>query len=85
MKLQAKLYRAAVYAGAAFSVGVLVMIVGYILIMGVPHLSPELFAWEYNSTNVSMMPAIINTLLMTVISLLVCVPLGIGAAIYLTE
>lgn len=84
-KMQAKLYRAAVYAGAAFSVGVLVLIVGYILIKGVPHLSPELFAWEYNSTNVSMMPAIINTLLMTVLSLLVCVPLGIGAAIYLTE
>ena len=84
-KLQAKLYRAAVYAGAAFSVGVLVLIVGYILIKGVPHLSPELFAWEYNSTNVSMMPAIINTLLMTLLSLLVCVPLGIGAAIYLTE
>ena len=84
-KMQAKLYRASVYAGVAFSVGVLVLIVGYILIKGVPHLSPELFAWEYNSTNVSMMPAIINTLLMTVISLLVCVPLGIGAAIYLTE
>ena len=84
-KMQAKLYRAAVYAGAAFSVGVLVLIVGYILIKGVPHLSPELFAWEYNSTNVSMMPAIINTLLMTLLSLLVCVPLGIGAAIYLTE
>ena len=85
MKLQAKLYRAAVYAGAAFSVGVLVLIVGYILIKGIPHLSPELFAWEYNSTNVSMMPSIINTLLMTLLSLLVCVPLGIGAAIYLTE
>ncbi len=85
VKLQAKLYRAAVYAGAAFSVGVLVLIVGYILIKGIPHLSPELFAWEYNSTNVSMMPAIINTLLMTLLSLLVCVPLGIGAAIWLTE
>ena len=85
MKLQANLYRAAVYAGAAFSVGVLVLIVGYILIKGIPHLSPELFAWEYNSTNVSMMPSIINTLLMTLLSLLVCVPLGIGAAIYLTE
>ena len=84
-KLQAKLYRAAVYAGAAFSVGVLVLIVGYILVKGIPHLSPELFAWEYNSTNVSMMPSIINTLLMTLLSLLVCVPLGIGAAIYLTE
>ena len=85
MKLQAKLYRAAVYAGAAFSVGVLVLIVGYILWKGIPHLSPELFAWEYNSTNVSMAPAIINTLLMTLLSLLVCVPLGIGAAIWLTE
>ena len=84
-KLQARLYRAAVYAGAAFSVGVLVLIVGYILWKGLPHLTPELFAWEYNSTNVSMMPSIINTLLMTVLSLLVCVPLGIGAAIWLTE
>ncbi len=85
MKLQARLYRAAVYAGAAFSVGVLALIVGYILAKGIPHLSPELFAWEYSSTNVSMMPAIINTLLMTLLSLLVCVPLGIGAAIWLTE
>ena len=85
MKLQAKLYRAAVYAGAAISVSVLVLIVGYILIKGIPHLSRELFAWEYNSTNVSMMPAIVNTLLMMLLSLLVCVPLGIGAAIWLTE
>ena len=84
-KVQATFYRSAVYAGAAFSVGVLLLIVGYILIKGIPNLSPELFAWKYNSTNVSMMPAIINTLLMTLLSLLVCVPLGIGAAIWLTE
>ncbi|MBP3647475.1 MAG: phosphate ABC transporter permease PstA [Clostridia bacterium] len=62
-----------------------ILIVGYILIKGIPHLSLELFAWEYNSDNVSMMPSIINTLLMTMISLIICVPLGIGAAIYLTE
>ena len=84
-KLQAKIYRAAVYAGAAFSVGVLALIVGYILVKGIPHLTPELFALKYNSTNVSMTPAIINTLLMTALSLLVCVPLGVGAAIWLTE
>ena len=84
-KLQAKLCRAAVYAGAAFSVGVLVLIVGYILVKGVPNLTPELFAWKYTSDNVSMTPAIINTVLMTMLSLLVCVPLGIGAAIWLTE
>ena len=84
-KIQSKIYRFAVYAGAFFSMAVLVLIVGYILIRGIPHLSAELFAWEYNSNNVSMMPSIINTLLMTAISLIVCVPLGIGAAIYLTE
>ena len=84
-KIQARLCRTAVYTGTAFSISVLVLIVGYILWKGIPHLSPELFAWEYNSNNVSMMPAIINTLLMTLLSLLVCVPLGIGAAIYLTE
>ncbi|MBR2924224.1 MAG: phosphate ABC transporter permease PstA [Clostridia bacterium] len=84
-KVQATFYRSAVYAGTVFSVGVLLLIVGYILIKGIPNLSPELFAWKYNSTNVSMMPAIINTLLMTLLSLLVCVPLGIGAAIWLTE
>ena len=84
-KLQSRIYRFAVYAGAFFSMAVLVLIVGYILVKGIPHLSPELFAWEYNSSNVSMMPSIINTLLMTLISLIVCVPPGIGAAIYLTE
>ena len=84
-KLQSRIYRFAVYAGAFFSMAVLVLIVGYILVKGIPHLSLELFAWEYNSSNVSMMPSIINTLLMTLISLIVCVPLGIGAAIYLTE
>ena len=84
-KTQARAYRIAVYAGAIFSMATLLLIVGYILIKGIPHLSPDLFAWEYNSSNVSMMPSIINTLLMTLISLIVCVPLGIGAAIYLTE
>lgn len=84
-KIQSKIERLAVYAGAFFSMSVLLLIVGYILIRGVPHLKPELFAWEYNSTNVSMMPSIINTLLMTLISLAVCMPLGVGAAIYLTE
>lgn len=84
-KLQAKIYRFAVYAGAVFSIGILIAIVGYILIKGMPHLTPDLFAWEYNSDNVSMTPAIINTLLMTIIALMICVPLGIGAAIWLTE
>lgn len=55
------------------------------MIHGVPYLKPSLFALEYNSDNVSMLPAMINTLEMTLFSLLFAVPLGIGAAVYLVE
>lgn len=82
---KARIMRWAVYIGASFTVFVLASIVGYILIKGIPNLSLDLFAWEYNTDNVSLMPALINTILMTLISLIVAVPLGIGAAIYLTE
>ena len=65
--------------------GVLVFLIGYILIKGVPFLTPDLFKLEYNSDNVSMLPALINTLLMTVLALLIAGPLGIFAAIYMVE
>lgn len=65
-----------------FALGYLIV---YILINGVPHLKPSLFAWTYTSDNVSMLPAIINTLFMTALTLFVAVPLGVFAAIYLVE
>lgn len=74
-----------VLLAALITVGMLGTLVGYVLIKGLPHLKPSLFAWTYNSDNVSMMPAIINTLIMTSISLLISVPFGMGAAIYLVE
>ncbi len=74
-----------VIASAVITVSVLGFLIFYILIHGVPYLNAELFAWEYTSDNASMMPAIINTLIMTVLSLLFAVPLGIFAAIYLVE
>lgn len=70
---------------AVLSVIALVFLIAYILIKGVPNLSPELFAWEYNSENVSCMPAIVNTIIITLLTLLIAVPFGIGAAIYLAE
>lgn len=74
-----------VWAAAAITLIALAFVVVYILVKGIPNLSPSLFEWEYNSDNVSLMPALINTLLMTLISLLLAVPVGIGAAIFLTE
>ena len=71
---------------AAFiTLAALAFVIVYILIMGIPNLTPELFAWEYNSDNVSLMPALINTLYMTALSLLFAVPIGIFSAVYLNE
>lgn len=68
-----------------FTVGITVCLVGYILIKGIPNLTPDQFAWEYNTENVSMLPAIVNTLMMVLLVLLFAVPVGVGAAIYLVE
>ena len=64
---------------------VLFFLIAYILIKGVPHLTLDLFSWTYNSENVSMLPSIVNTFLMTLLSLLIATPLGIFSAIYLVE
>lgn len=83
--LHAKILRSLVYGAALLTVAVLLFIVVYILIKGVPHLSLDLFAWKYNSTNLSLMPALVNTILITLFSLLIAVPLGVFAAIYMVE
>ncbi len=67
------------------TVSVIIFLLAYILIKGIPHITPELFAWEYNSENVSLMPALVNTILMTLVSLVIAAPLGIFSAIYLVE
>lgn len=74
-----------VILAAVITVVTLLFLVGYILISGVPYLKPSLFSIEYNSENVSMLPAIINTVEMVAIALVLSVPFGIGAAIYLVE
>lgn len=71
---------------AVITAAVVLFLIGYILWHGVPNLSlPGIFAWEYNGENQSMTPAIINTLIMTVLTLLLAVPVGVFAAIYLVE
>lgn len=71
---------------AVITAAVVLFLLGYILWHGVPNLSlPGIFAWEYNGENQSMTPAIINTLIMTVLTLLLAVPVGVFAAIYLVE
>ncbi|HAO68531.1 MAG TPA: phosphate ABC transporter permease PtsA, partial [Ruminococcaceae bacterium] len=70
---------------AVITAFVLFFLIAYILVNGVPHLTPELFSWTYNSENVSMLPSIVNTFLMTLLSLIIATPMGIFSAIYLVE
>ena len=77
--------RLLVRASACIATGALVALVGYVLIQGLRYMKPSLFAWTYTSDNVSLVPALINTVVMTVLALIISVPFAIGTAIYLVE
>lgn len=74
-----------VMISAVFAVGILLFLMIYILVNGIPHLTAEQFEWKYTPENQSMMPALVNTLTMTLLTLLIAVPVGIFAAVYLVE
>lgn len=84
-KIQSVLLGGAVWLAAGITILSLLSIVIYILYKGIPHLSLDLFAAEYNSENMSLFPALVNTIVMTLVSLLIAVPLGVFSAVYLTE
>ena len=73
------------HLAALITVLVLGFLVAYILGRGIPNLRPEMFSLTYTSENQSMLPAILNTCTMTILSLLAAIPFGIGSAIYLVE
>lgn len=77
--------RLSVTLAATVTVGVLLFLIAYILIMGVPNLNLQLFSVTYTSDNASLFPALINTLITTALSLLFAVPIGVFSAIYLVE
>ena len=74
-----------VMLGALLTFSVLLFLIAYILINGVPHIKLSLFEWNYTSENASVVPALINTIVMTILSLLIAVPFGIFSAIFLVE
>lgn len=77
--------RALVWLAAGITMALLFLLIGYILVKGIPNLKGSLFSLTYTSDNVSLLPSLINTVLMTILSLAVAAPLGIFAAIYLVE
>jgi phosphate transport system permease protein len=80
-----KILCAATWAVALFTFSLLIYLVVFILIKGIPYITPDLFALTYNSENVSLLPALISTVLITLLSLSISIPLGVFAAVFLTE
>lgn len=84
-EIQSAILKILIYTSIAFTIGFLILIVGHILIEGIPNLTPQLFAKNYTSDNQSMMPSIVNTLEIIFLTLIICVPIGIMTAIYTVE
>lgn len=85
MTKSSKILKFFVYFFSILTLLSLVFVIAFVLIRGVPYIEPKLFSLKYTSENVSMFPAIINTVIMVLLSLVVAVPLGIMTAIYLAE
>ena len=74
-----------VWLAAGVNILSLVSLIGYILTRGIPYLGWELFALEYTTQNVSLFPALVDTILMVVVALSLAAPIGISTAIYFVE
>ena len=85
LHLGSKLLKIAVWVSGAIVASMFVILIAFILIKGIPNLSLDLFAWKHTTKNMSMMPAIFNTIEMVLLTLLIAVPIGVLAAVYMVE
>jgi phosphate transport system permease protein len=79
------LIRLLVYLAAIITVGILLSIVIYIMGKGIPNLNLKMFELKYTSDNASVVPALVNTLIMVLLTLIIATPIGIFSAIYMVE
>lgn len=85
MNKYTKIIKGFVILSAILTFSVLLILIGYILIKGIPHMDTSLFALEFSTENLSLFPAIITTLMMIFLSLLIACPLGVFTGFYLVE
>lgn len=84
-KIEAVLWRFLVNLAAILTMAVLLFIVIYILVKGIPNLSLGLFSLHYTTDNQSIMPSLLHTVELTIMGLLLAVPLGVFAAVFMNE
>ncbi len=80
-------FRTIVYLSAAVTVGLLVVLIGYVMVRGLPHVTWQLLSTAPSAIKgtIGILPNILNTLYIILFTLLIALPLGVGAAVYLTE
>ncbi len=76
-----------VYLCTALTIGTLLMLIGYIFYRGLPHLTWDLLSTGpvYSQNHIGILPNILNTLYIILLTVLIALPVGVGAAVYLTE
>ncbi len=79
--------KAAMYISTGLAAALVVFLAAYVFMKGIPHISWELLSTKpsYISGRIGILPDILNTLYIVLATLIVVIPLGVGAAIYLTE
>ena len=79
--------KAALCAASVLTAGLLVFLIGYIFWRGIPYLSWELVSSQtsYIRNTIGILPNIVNTVYIILVAMVIVLPLGVGAAIYLTE
>ena len=79
--------KAAMYISTGLTAALVIFLVAYVFIKGIPHISWELLSTKpsYISGRIGILPDILNTLYIVLATLIFVISLGVGAAIYLTE
>ena len=84
-KKKVMLIRWSMFTSAAIVIGTILFVSAYILFSGLANITPSLFEFEYNSVNVSLFPALVNTVTIMFMALIFAMPIGVFSAVYLTE
>ncbi|MGN0420463.1 MAG: phosphate ABC transporter permease PstA [Acetatifactor sp.] len=81
------LWRSAMYLCTGLTCLILIFLIGYVLVQGVKGLSLHFITSKpsYLTGNIGILPDIVNTVLVLLVSIIVLLPLGVGAAVYLSE
>lgn len=80
-------FKTLVYASALLTVALLVVLIGYVFVRGIPHITTQLLftAPSAIKDTIGILPNILNTLYIIIFTLIIALPIGVGAAVYLTE